>query len=323
MTTFSIRYETSNSCRLIGIVNHAPTAGDALESWAQANDLKIKIEVEFKDERPMQARAYARIMGGRTGRLVASARGDHPMTAGAVERKYPGPHNKNPYPKLTIPIWLEGTRQSHWSAGDNKIEQWPAGDLAHKPLVDWRVDFPGDEFHRPGEPDVVDIPRNAAGLTTVEAEYDRAMRDLKEQDEPDDLWVGDSMARALHEEEEERRLDNEASQAHIAKLEKELQDCRRSLGDAVNNTAAAITMLKERDERLEQLLAFMLDQQAAGARYASEQLMGEIGRSIKLQTMISMSRDETKSLPERIEAAFLLGEMVAREQARTYDDDEL
>jgi len=33
-----------------------------------------------------------------------------------------------------------------------------------------------DEYHRPGEPDIVDIPRNPAGVTTVEAEFDRAMR---------------------------------------------------------------------------------------------------------------------------------------------------
>jgi len=46
MTTFSIRYETSNSCRLVGIVNNAPTAGDALEVWALANGLRVYVEVD-------------------------------------------------------------------------------------------------------------------------------------------------------------------------------------------------------------------------------------------------------------------------------------
>lgn len=132
------------------------------------------------------------------------------------------------------------------------------------------------------------------------AGYTERMLDAGPDDDPGDLWVGDSMARALKDEEEERRLDNEASWQRIKELETEIDELRADLS---------------------KLLAFMLDQQAAGARYEAEKHMGEIGRMFKLQTMISMSQAETKSLPERIEAAFLLGEMVARAQARTYDED--
>jgi len=168
------------------------------------------------------------------------------MVAGEIEKKYPGPRNKNPHPKITIPIWIEGSRQSSWTDYNDRIEQWPAGDLAHKPLVDYEIDFPGDQFHRPGEPHIVDIPRNPAGLTTVEAEYDRAMiaegkRDRAEHPErycakcdlPNEVCSceeelsADPFKRAIQEEERERRLDNEASHKRIKELEDALQRMTR------------------------------------------------------------------------------------------------